>query len=496
MSSLFLEKLYVEAITVAYALPSLYTLAAYMAAGSTKLPRYLHFLTFAAIIVTYAVLLLSMGAKTPSPKEGWAPAFMRMAFIASVMSLMQYPKAGWPDYFRYRTPLFLGGVIFMLLFIYFAAMLPNVPHPPALDKIYLFPVGMAGFWLSAAWLVSRRVQGRHVSGLEIRPLMPFRPDFILPGGVTFVKGVIMMGVGLMIAIHPQLGMPKWNWWGFDLAFWGIISLIPLRGMYKLVKGRRRRMLGDRGAMGFKAELYKSLILFVGLQILLYGFVNAFFGTIPFKQLGLTEEFNAFYHNPSTGWLSIALLIIAFFVLVPLRSWYKVRLAEGLETFKQLFIKQLLLYVGTLTLILSYIHLLWLPPIRETGYAWFYPSTNPMGLTAGLSLFVLGSALILIFRPLALRNELNATLRTMAGVVADLPLPIREKIMERRINSLVQMSEEQRIKHVKLMVEGAQEIEPSKRDELMSIQMKLLAKMDEDSRSKMIRAMDKAIFGGF
>jgi len=495
MSILFHEKLYLEAVAVAYALPTFYTLVSYIASKNPKLPSYLHFLTFLAITVIYAMLLLSMGGKTPTPKEGWAAVFMGIAFIASVMSLMQYPKAGWSEYFKYRTPLFIGGVIFMPLFIYFVAMLPNVPHAPTLDKVYLFPVGMVGFWLSAAWLAHSKTQGKHVSGLEIRPLMPFRPDYILPGGVTYVKGVIMMGVGLMIAIHPQLGMPKWNWWGFVLAFWGIISLIPLRGMYKLIKGRRRRMLGDKDALGFKAEFYKSLILFVGLQILLYGFVNAFFGTVPFRELGLTEEFNAFFHNPSTGWLSIAFFIIAFLILVPLRSWYKVKLIEGLETFKQLFIKQILIYVGTLVLLLSYIHFLWLPPIRERGYVWFYPSTNPIGLFVGLSLFALGSALILIFRPLALRNEFIATLHTMVGVIADLQPYIREKIMERRIIALVKMPEEQRIKHVKLMIEGIQEIESSKRDELMSTQMKLLAKMDENLRSKMIQAMDKAMFGG-
>ncbi len=415
-----------------------------------------------------------------------------MAFIAAVMGLMQYPKAGLARYEAYRSSLFIGGVIFMPLFIYFAALLPNVPHTPALDKVYLFPLGMLGFWLSAAWLALRATQGEHVPGLEVRPLLPFRPDFILPGGVNYVKGTILMGVGLMIAIHPELGMPKWNWWGFVLAFWGIITVIPLRGMYKMVKSRRLRMLG-LGGTGFGHELVKGLILFVGLLILLYGFVNAFFGTVPFETLGVEPAFNAFASGPPAGQVvGVVALVLAFVILVPLRGWYKTRLLEGIETTGQMFAKQLLLWLGTLLLLIGFIHLLNLPPIRGAGVMGFHPDTNPIGFAVGSLLFLAGSALILILRPIALRNELEATMMTMVGVAADQPDALRRWMLERRVRTLAAMPEAQREQHVAWMAAGLSRLPPEKRQLMMEAQMAVLSTAAPEVRRRMMAAMDRAM----
>lgn len=305
---------------MAYGLPTLYTLAAFAASrrpGRTS--KLLHFATFLVLSLLFIILLIVRGVQIPL--DDVAP-YLGIAFIAFVMGLMQYPRAGLSRYYSYRSPLFIGGVIFMPFFIYIAALLPNVPHTPDLDKVYLFPIGMLGFWASAAWLSLRATEGEYVPRLEIQPLLPFRPDFILPGGVLFVKGAIMMGVGLMVAIHPALGMPRWNWWGFVLAFWGIISIIPLRGMYKMAKSRRLRMLGV-GGTGMVHEIGKGLMLFIGMLIMLYGFVNAFFGTVPFVTLGVVPEFNTFASGTTTGQVvSVVTLLLSFIILVPLRGWYK------------------------------------------------------------------------------------------------------------------------------------------------------------------------------
>lgn len=492
MALLFKQGAYVSAIIIAYALPTTYTAAVWFASRrKEQYMKILHFCSFISLSVIFVVVFTVLGGVITVDYGAW----LSMAFIAAVMAIMQYPKAGLENYEAYRPSLFIGGVIFMPLFIYIAALLPNVPSPPAIDKAILFPLGMLGFWLSGAWLVSRRVQGRHVSGLEIRPLMPFRPDFILPGGVTYVKGVIMVGVGLMIMIHPVFGMPKWNWWGFTLAFWGIITLIPLRGMYKMIKGRRLRMLG-KGGVGFKAEFYKGLILFIGLNILLYGFVNAFFGTIPFLELGVKPEYNALMSGHFlTGFFGLAMLVGSFVILVLVRGWYKTQLLEGIESTRQLINKQLLLYIGTLALVIAYIHLLYLPPIRKLGVLWVYPDTNPLGFLVGLTLFLAGSALILVLRPLALKNEWEATVTTMVGVISDLPEQMRDWVMKQRLEILSSMPEKQRNEHVRLMMAGLNDLPEEKRTVMMRTQMALLADLDSEKRQNLMRSMDAAMMGG-
>jgi len=493
MAALFRQGAYAAAVIVAYALPTLYMLAAFIASRRPgRAIKLLHFGTFLVLSVFFAALLAFMGESPPLNDAG---PYLGMAFIAAVMGLMQYPKAGLKHYQAYRSSLFIGGVIFMPLFIYFSAMLPNVPSAPALDKAYLFPLGMLGFWLSAAWLILRATQGEHVPGLEVRPLLPFRPDFILPGGVNYVKGTIMMGVGLMIAIMPLLRMPKWNWWGFVLAFWGIITIIPLRGMYKMVRGRRLRLLG-LGGRGFRHETVKGLILFIGLLIMLYGFVNAFFGTVPFVDLGVRPAFNAFATGtPTTQAVSVVAFVLAFIVLVPLRGWYKTRLLEGIETKGQMFTSQALLWVGTLLMLISFVHFLNLPPIRDLGYMAFYPNSNPVGLAVGLVLFLAGSALILILRPIALHNEMEATMLTMVGVASDQPDALRHWVLKRRVQTLATMPELQRNQHVAWMAAGLGQLSPEKRRLMMGTQMAVLAEADSKTRRQIMTAMDQAMMGG-
>ncbi len=489
MSALFRRGAYPEAVIVAFALPSIYTVAAFAASSrSGQGIKLLHFWTFLALTLVFAGVLAWLGEAVPA---GDPSPYIGIALIAFVLALMQYPAAGLKQYNAYRSSLFIGGVIFMPLFIYFAALLPNVP---LLDKAYLFPIGMAGFWLSGAWLSLRATQGEHVPGLEIQPLLPFRPDFILPGGVNYVKGAILMGVGLMIAIHPQLGMPKWNWWGFILAFWGIITLIPLRGMYKMAKSRRMRMLG-LGGTGFRHELIKGLILFVGLLILLYGFVNAFFGTVPFTTLGVTSDFNAFSSGSTAGQaVSVASLLAALAVLVPLRGWYKSRLLEGVETTGQVLLKQALLWVGTLLLFVSFIHFINLPPIRGLGVMGLYPGTNPVGFAVGSALFLAGSALILIVRPIALRRELEATMITMVGVASDQPDGLRQWILERRLLTLAAMPEPQGDLHFSWMAKGLARLSPDARNAMIGTQMSALASLESEARRRCMRSMDRALTG--
>ena len=323
MSLLFSNQDVLAGSLVAYAFPGLITAASVSGAwrrargGSWTPAPFVTMGFLAAVFIAFDVGYSYGNAVRPDLDIA---AFLGIAFISGAVSVMLYPLAGLRSYYEYRDPRFIGGVIFMPLFIYL-----SVVFQASLEwdvRTALTIVGFAGFWLSGAWLASRRTQGSYVPGLEIRPTIAFRPDVILPGGVLLVKGVVLTGVGLMLTFQPALAFPKWNWWGFALAFWGIITIIPLRGLYKLLLGRRRRLLGT-GGTGHAVVWAKESLLFLGILLLLYGFINAFMGTVPF--LGLRPQ-------EATWPGGLALFLLSFVILVPSRGYFKALVPEGTETY--------------------------------------------------------------------------------------------------------------------------------------------------------------------
>jgi hypothetical protein len=401
------------------------------------------------------------------------------------MTIMTYPKAGTSIYRSYRSPLFIGGVIFMPLFIAIAAVL-NTPLSSALKGALVLSI-MVGFWSSAAWLASRRTHGQYAPGLELKPLTPFRPDLILPGGVNYVKGTIMTGLGFVIMSAPVKSVfppPVWNWWGFVLAFWGIITLIPLRGMFKMVAGKRPRMLGEEKAFGLNGTLWASgLWLYLGLLILMYGFLNAFMGTIPFTVL---SPFHPLVNPPYPfyGVIGTLFLVAAFVVLVPIRGWYKTRLLEGIETTGQLVLKNALLWIGTFLLIYGFLTLF-------MGVLVF-PQADAFRLGVGLPLFSGGIVLVVIFRSVALRNEFLAILRIMPGSIGVLSDEKRKLIISRRVDALLAMPESQRNVHVVAMMQGISQCPEGLKGAIFKTNFEVLSNLLEEERTSMMRAMDKAM----
>ncbi|MFV1991500.1 MAG: hypothetical protein ACC652_12255, partial [Acidimicrobiales bacterium] len=158
-------------------------------------------------------------------------AIIGLSLISFVVTLMLFPFAGRATYQRYRPVTFVGGVLFMPLFVAIAVSLQA--DWPLTETALVVPVLFIGFWGSAAWLVHTPTKGSFVPGLEVGPRFNFRPDLILPGGVMLVKGIILMGVGMLISFQDTLRLPQWSWWGFVLAFFGIITIIPIRGVAKM-----------------------------------------------------------------------------------------------------------------------------------------------------------------------------------------------------------------------------------------------------------------------
>jgi hypothetical protein len=182
----------------------------------------------------------------------------------------------------------------------------------------------------------------------------------------------------------------------------------------------------------------------------------------------------------------------------LRGWYKTRLPEGAEKTSQLFLKQLLLWLVTLSLIGSYVHLFWIPAIRPDeenpyGFMVFFPDKNPIGFSVGITLFIAGTILILILRPIALRNEFAKTLSIFVGMLADAPEELRYSIMKMRVAVLARLPFEQRVKHVKGMIDGLNSLPDEKRDRVMKTQLLVISELSPDDRSAMLKSMDQALF---
>jgi hypothetical protein len=479
MSLLFTSQDVIAGSIIAYAFPGLIAVVSLLASMHRGRGEAWTAAPFAAMgVLAAAFVAFDVGY---SYGNSWRPnldlaAFLGIAFIAGAVSLMLYPLAGLHSYFEYKDPRFIGGVIFMPLFIYLSVIFQASLEWDARTALTI--AGFAGFWLSGAWLASHFTQGSYVSGLEIRPTFAFRPDIILPGGVQLVKGIVLTGVGLMLMFQPELVFPKWNWWGFVLAFWGIITIIPLRGMYKLVVGRRRRLLG----IGGKSHAFiwaKESLLFLGLLLLLYGFINAFMGTVPF--LALRPQ-------PQTFWGGLLLFLFSFLVLVPFRGYSKTIVPEGTETYGFLVMKAVLLYLGIVLLMYSMI-------------AWFMGaflvpqlSSNPVGFALGIGLLLLGGVLILVLRPMSLDNEFRATVRIMVGILADAPEAVREKLMRERLQFLARCPENQRNRQVAMMVAAVRLLPEDKRSRVLASQIKLLAGMSPNHRGRLMGAMDVAMTG--
>ncbi|MBI2237418.1 MAG: hypothetical protein HYU54_02690 [Actinobacteria bacterium] len=387
--------------------------------------------------------------------------YVDVALVSTVVALMLYPWAGRPAYLAYRTPVFVTGVVFMPLFLYIGSVLSSNIQSLSTQATLLL-VGLGLFWLSAAVLALPQTQGEYVPGLG------FRPDLILPGGVNLVKGVILTGLGLMLAFQPEFQLPAWNWWGFALAFWGIILTIPVRGMLKMLM-RRGRLLGEPWATSWWAIALREGALFVGLGILMYGLLNAFMGAIPFTTI-----------YPKL-WVTWSFVGGAFALLVLVRPLLKAMILEGDERWWETITKQLLLYVSFVGMIYG------LASSFMDQWLWFHPDSNPAGFAMGISLVGAGFLLAVPLRAAALRNEWKATVRIVTGRVCDLEEPRRREFVSRRVAVLAAQLEEQRRGNMRRMLDGLVRAGEARRLRFLESMVSVLAELPAESRELLMRS---------
>ncbi len=398
------------------------------------------------------------------------PTVLALALISGVVTLMLFRFVRRDHYLVCRPVPFVGGVVFMPLFVAIAVVL-GAEWSDA-ERASGLVLLMVGFWASAAWLASPRTQGRWVPGLEFGPGLNFRPDLILPGGVMLVKGTILTGIGIMLAVQESFRLPKWNWWGFVLAFFGIITLIPIRGMAKML-ARRDRFLGRPA--GWQVPVRWGLLV-GGLSILLYGFLAAFMGRTPISEF-----------RPVAGQAPLAAALLAAGALSLLaREAWKRRLLEGVETSPARFGSNLWLYTSLVVFMYGYI-LAFMGRIMRPHLA-----DNPAGLAIGATLFTLGASLILIARPVALHNELRATVRVTVGALAAMPPEARWRMMIERMRTIAAYPIPQRSWHIAAMMSAVAELDPDTSAEIERTRNEVMVTMTSEERMAMMEAMDQLV----
>lgn len=398
------------------------------------------------------------------------PAVLAIALISGVLTLMLFRFVRPNDYLHCRPPRFIGGVVFMPLFVAIAVVLQA--EWSIASRATALVVLMVGFWTSAVWLASAHTQGRWVPGLEFGRGLNFRPDLILPGGVTLVKGVILTGIGIMLGVQESFRLPRWNWWGFVLAFFGILTLIPIRGMVKML-ARRGRFLGRPTA--WQVPLRWGLLL-LGLSALLYGFLAAFMGRTPFAEF-----------RPVAGQapLAGALLAAASLSLLGREIW-KRRLPEGIELPAAQFGSNLWLYGSVLFFMYGSLLAFMGRVVRP------HPVDNPAGLAIGAALLAMGAFLVLVARPRAHRHELQGMIRIMVGTMAAMPSEQRREFMDRRLRTVAAAPVEQRAWHVARMIEAVNELRPENGMLVETTRNEVVMTLGSDERRRIMEAMDRLV----
>ncbi|GMQ97688.1 MAG: hypothetical protein BMS9Abin17_0188 [Acidimicrobiia bacterium] len=397
-------------------------------------------------------------------------AVLGIGLISFVVTLMLFPFAGRAKYQQYRPATFVGGVLFMPLFISIAVTLQA--GWSLTETALILPVLFVGFWGSAAWLIRTPTQGSFVRGLEVGSRLNFRPDLILPGGVMLVKGIILIGVGMLISFQDALRLPQWNWWGFVLAFFGIITIIPIRGVAKML-ARRSRFLGN--SPPWQGTIRWTLLV-VGLAVLLYGFLSAFMGVVPFAADGLRPR-------AELAWLAVA-LVGGGAASLAVREIWKRSLLEGAETPLQRFSSNLWMLVSVWAYMYGFV-VLFMGRIMSPQLG-----SNPGGVLLGGSLFGFGVVLILITRPIALRRELVGTINIMVGMLAALEKEARWQMMVGRIRTIASYPTNQCTWHVGAMFSALGSLPTIDRERVEATRDEVMMSLSSQERQALMVAMDQ------
>lgn len=402
--------------------------------------------------------------------ETWSfvvPLLLLLVLIA----VMIWPSAGTRGYFKYKTPLFIFTIVFELWILVLALSLQ------AGSGNFWFKLALGAFFLGTAMISLPWVEG------EYRPGLFFRPDLLYGNGAYLARGEIFVALGIKLFTTPGDAEPVFGWWGIQWALAAMIFMVPFRGILKM-RMRRARFLDLDNWLGLgsrSGHWVKEVFLYVSLLLLVYGFVNVFSGLVPFTWLpgdppGPSPE--------GVEWWGLAFLGASFLIIVPLRGWYKLRIAEP-APLRQELLKNLMVWVGFLPMIYGFL-------LVFQGQGWVGFHDADPNFWWGLWISALGFLMLVPLRTYAQLQELKGTLRIMIPRMADLSEEQRRLMMGRRLEVLAAMPDEARKENLKLMMRIIREQPEPARQTLVRARTWLVASAPDAQRERLVSAMGMAL----
>jgi len=388
-------------------------------------------------------------------------------------------------YTNYRRPLFILGVLSMA-YIPLAGFLLQSPLPywPRLFIFLLLPLDLS--------IIGIIVSLKAAIG---RPLpMFFRPDLLFGDGRVLVGGILSLVLGLRYIIgSPPMGVPfpvaKWDWYAIMFAMVaGFIPIIAVRGILKLLM--RFRQIRDSKWSGWASIFIREGLLVVAVLAIGYGFHNAFLGAQPFTIPIFTTD--------PDFWPAIAIILASAFFLIFARGAYKRHIGQPFikETLTQTFVKELLLVVGLIPLFYGFMSLLHMDPMHtKAGVNGLRTLGNSALLwPVGLPLILWGLIVLIPFRVLAQHYQRHAIVAQMAAVILPSQKPEhRQKLVKgMMVDGLLAMSFGQRRSYLVTMNRALAEAEPQARGVMTQTMVGVLADLPGPQRDIVMESQAAAL----
>lgn len=439
-----------------------------------------------ALLVLWAAIVLAFIV--------WRQDFLfPLGVWATVTILMLWPvgRRLYREYSSYRRPLFILGVLSMAslpaLGFFLQFLPPTGPDGPYLPRTWVLLAVVAVLTTFSMVAATRAAIGKPIG-------MYFRPDLLFGEGRVLGTGMIALGLSMRFLfgdfpeMPPHIAAPRGNWWGLAFAIvFGLIQIIPLRGMFKMRSRLTRMVEGRRTGWGWMIVSESWLVL--ASLALLIGFHNVFMGTIPILQPSLMG-LNAmrFQEAGLPGLISTALAAL-FIVFV--RGGYKKAIGDPFikETLLHSIVKAAFLLVGFLWLFYSFLHVMGGLPFPAKPNTAFYPAL------IGWSLLAWGVLLLGPIRIWAQHNQRLAMLEQMAAVL--LPAQTakkRKEVMLQVMHALGECPDGQRLSYMRTMQRTLNEAPPEVRQMMTELRMECLVELGSGERRKLMAAMDRVMIG--